>query len=131
MWQLLIPIIGNVFDKIFPDKTKADEAKARLIELQMNGELQQIMGQLDINKAEVASGNAYASSWRPTIGYICAVGLAYNFIIYPTLGWYAATYMPGFTPPPLLSDNLMELVMGMLGLAGLRTVEKIKIGGSA
>jgi hypothetical protein len=71
MWQLLIPIIGNVFDKIFPDKTKADEAKARLIELQMNGELQQIMGQLDINKAEAASGNAYASSWRPTIGYIC------------------------------------------------------------
>ena len=42
MWQLLIPILGNVFDKIFPDKTKADEAKARLIELQMNGELQQI-----------------------------------------------------------------------------------------
>ena len=37
--------------------------------------------------------------------------------------------MPGFTPPPLLSDNLMELVMGMLGLAGLRTMEKIKIGG--
>jgi cell division protein FtsI/penicillin-binding protein 2 len=115
--------------KIFPDKTKADEAKARLIELQMNGELQQIMGQLDINKAEAASGNAYASSWRPTIGYICAFGLAYNFIIYPTLGWYAATYMPGFVPPPLLSDNLMELVMGMLGLAGLRTMEKIKIGG--
>ena len=32
MWQLLIPLLGNVFDKIFPDKTKADEAKARLIE---------------------------------------------------------------------------------------------------
>lgn len=127
MWQLAIPIIGTLLDKIFPDKTKADEAKAKLLELQMTGELQQILGQLEINKAEASSGSAYAASWRPSIGYICAIGLFYNFIIYPMLTWYASMYHPGFTPPPLLSENLMELVIGMLGLAGLRTVEKVKL----
>lgn len=126
MWTMAIPVIGSLLDKIFPDKTKADEAKAKLLELQLNGELQQILGQLEINKAEASSGNAYAGSWRPTIGYICAAGLLYNFIIYPTLTWYAAGWMPGFTPPPLISDNLMELVLGMLGLAGMRSFEKFK-----
>ena len=124
MWQIAIPLISQVLDKIFPDTTKADEAKARLAELAMNGELQQVMGQLQINQAEAASGNKYASSWRPTIGYICAFGLAYNFVVYPVLIWYAAVYKPGFVPPPLVADNLMELVLGMLGLAGLRTWEK-------
>ena len=126
MWQLLIPAVSSILDKIFPDADKANEAKARLMELQVKGELDAVLGQLEINKAEASSGNWYAAGWRPTIGYICAFGLAYNFIIYPMAIWYAAAYMPEFTPPPLLSDNLMELVLGMLGLAGLRSYEKFK-----
>ena len=127
MWQLAIPLIGQVIDKLFPDKEKAAEAQRKLLEMQMSGELQQILGQQEINKAEAASGNAYASSWRPTIGYICAIGLAYNFIVYPALVWYATIYKPGFVPPPLVSDNILELVFGMLGMAGLRTYEKLKL----
>jgi hypothetical protein len=126
MWQLLIPAISGILDKIFPDADKANEAKARLMELQIKGELDGVLGQLEINKAEAQSGSAYAAGWRPTIGYICAFGLAYNFVIYPMATWYAARYMPGFQPPPLLADNLMELVFGMLGLAGLRSFEKTK-----
>lgn len=126
MWNLLIPAVASILDKLIPDADEASKAKARLIEMQVKGELDSIAGQLEINKAEASSGNAYASSWRPTVGYICCFGLAYNFIGYPLLTWYAARYMPGFQPPPLLSDNLMELVLGMLGIAGLRTVEKVK-----
>lgn len=129
MWQLAIPLITQVIDKLFPDKQKAAEAQQKLLEMQMNGELQQIVGQLEINKAEASSGSTYAASWRPTIGYICAVGLAYNFIVYPVLLWYAAMYKPGFVPPPLVSDSILELVFGMLGMAGLRTYEKIKLPG--
>lgn len=124
MWQLIVPAVTSIIDKLIPDAGEAAKAKARLLEMQIKGELDSVMAQLDINKAEAASGSVYASGWRPTIGYICAAGLAYNFIIYPFLIWYAARYMPGFNPPPLLSDNLMELVMGMLGLAGLRSFEK-------
>lgn len=126
MWQLLVPAVTSIIDKLIPDADEAAKAKSRLLEMQIKGELDSVLAQLEINKAEAASGSAYASGWRPTIGYICAAGLTYNFIIYPFLIWYAARYMPGFTPPPLLSDNLMELVMGMLGLASLRSFEKFK-----
>ncbi len=129
--QGIFNIVGRVFDAL--DPAKKAEAQLEVMRLQQAGEfkaleadMQLALGQLDINKAEAASGNSYASGWRPTIGYICALGLAYNFIVYPFLLWFAAVYKPGFQPPPLLSDNLMELVLGMLGLAGFRTYEKVK-----
>ena len=133
MWAALIPIISSVLDKIFPDPKTAAEAKVKVMEMAQRGELAALdadvklaMGQMDTNKAEADSGNVYASSWRPTIGYICAAGLAYNFIIHPLLLWGVAVGHVQIVPPPLVSDNLMELVMGMLGLAGLRTFEKVR-----
>jgi hypothetical protein len=133
MWQAFIPVIGSVLDKLFPDPNAAAEAKLKVMELAQRGELAALeadvklaTGQMEVNKAEAASGNAYASSWRPTIGYICAIGLAYNFIIHPLLLWAVAFGHIGITPPNLVSDNLMELVFGMLGLAGLRTFEKVR-----
>ena len=128
-----IPLINTILDKIFPNSDKANEAKVKVLELSQRGELADIdarlkimLAQADINKAEAASSNRYASSWRPTIGYICAVGIAYNFIIYPFLVWGAAIYAPYMEVPKLANDNLMELVVGMLGLAGFRTFEKVK-----
>lgn len=133
MWPALIPVISGVLDKIFPDPKAAAEAKVKVMEMAQRGELAALdadvklaMGQVEVNKAEAASGNAYASSWRPTIGYICAAGLGYNFLIYPMASWAVVVWGLPVTPPPLVSDNLMELVMGMLGLAGLRTFEKVR-----
>ena len=133
MWPTLIPIMGNLLDKIFPNAKDAADAKLKIMEMAQAGELAALdadlkmaQGQMDINKAEAASGNLYASSWRPTIGYICAVGLAYNFLGYPILAWIAAIWKPGMVIPPLFDNNLFELVLGMLGLAGFRTYEKVK-----
>lgn len=127
MWQLVIPIIGNVLDKIFPDKTKADEAKAKLIELQMNGELQQILGQLEINKAEAQSDNVFVSGWRPYIGWVCGTALAYQYLIRPIATWVCALFNVTLPPMPGLDDMLWQLMFGMLGMGGLRTIEKIKL----
>lgn len=128
-----IPLIGKIFDQVFPNAQAAADAKLKVMELAQRGELAALdadvklaTGQMEVNKAEAASGNAYASSWRPTIGYICAIGLGYNFIIHPLLLWAVAFGHISVTPPGLVSDNLMELVFGMLGLAGLRTFEKVK-----
>lgn len=133
MWQALIPVVGSVIDKIFPNAKDAADAKLKLMAMAQQGELAALdadvkvaLGQMDINKAEASSGNRYASSWRPTIGYICALGLLYNFIGYPLLTWLAAAFKPGLKVPPLLDSNLFELVLGMLGLAGFRTYEKVK-----
>lgn len=129
----LLPILGSVLDKVFPDANAAADAKLKVMEMAQKGELAALdadvklaMGQLEVNKAEAASGNKYASSWRPTIGYICAAGLGYNFLVYPMFCWGAALWFPEVTPPVLVTDSLMELVIGMLGLAGLRTFEKVR-----
>jgi hypothetical protein len=126
MLAALIPLLGGVLDKLFPDAQKNAEAKQRLLELQINGELQQLLGQLDINKEEAKSSSVFVAGWRPAVGWVCVSGLAYNFVVYPLLLWVSARWYPGFEPPPLMTDNLMELIGGMLGLGGLRTFEKIK-----
>jgi len=120
MWQLAIPIIGNILDKIFPDKTKADEAKAKLLELQMNGELQQILGQLEINKEEAKSTSMFVAGWRPGVGWTCGIALFYEFLIRPIATGF------GKPMPTIDVEALNTLLFALLGVAGLRTVEKVK-----
>ena len=113
MFPALIPLIGTVLDKIFPNAKDAAEAKLKLMEMAQKGELAVLdadakiaLGQIEVNKAEASSGNKYASSWRPTIGYICAIGLLYNFIGYPLLTWAAAIWGgPTFKVPALIDNN--------------------------
>lgn len=78
------------------------------------------LAQVELNKIGAAHRSVFVAGWRPFIGWICGFGLAYAFIINPTVQWYS-----GNTGPLLPVDIMMELVIGMLGLAGLRTVEKI------
>ena len=121
MWQTLIPVIGTVLDKIFPDTTKADEAKAKLMELSINGELQKITGQLEINKMEAQSSSIFVAGWSPAIGWVCAAALMFQYLARPLLvGFGVSPTLPG------LDDSLWELLFGMLGLGGLRTFEKVK-----
>ena len=128
MLQVLLPFLGTILDKIFPDAQKSAEAKQKLIEMQINGELQAMIGQLEINKAEAASGNAFAANWRPSVGYVCAAALAFSYLINPLLTWVAAFFPhAGIVPPAIgIDDHLWELMAGMLGLAGWRSLDKIK-----
>lgn len=133
MWQSLIPIISSVLERVLPDPGAAAEAKIRLLELAQQGELAKLTadtdlakGQIEINKAE-ADGTGYKANWRPTIGYVCAAALAYTYILNPLLLWAAAVSGSGITPPDIVIDeHLWELMMGMLGLAGWRAMDKVK-----
>jgi len=116
----------TLINKIFPDPTQASEAKLKLLELQQNGELAIMTAQTDINKQEAVNTSVFVSGWRPAIGWVCALALAYQYLVRP-LGGTIASVM-GMTIPPLpgLDDNLWQLMMGMLGMGGLRTFEKIQ-----
>jgi hypothetical protein len=118
--------LGNtLIQRIFPDPAQANAAKLELMKLQQTGELQQITGQLDINKTEAANPSMFVSGWRPSIGWICSSALAYQYLFRPIATWIAV--WSGHTLPPIpgLDDNLWQLLLGMLGLGGLRTFEKI------
>ena len=129
MWPtLLTSLLPDLLDKIFPDKTKADEAKLKLMELQQSGALAELkaqtelaQGQLAINQEEAKSPNPFVSGWRPAVGWVCVVALAYEFLARPVaigLGYEAF--------PDLPMGDLNTLLFGMLGLGALRPVEKVK-----
>lgn len=120
----LLDIGGKVIDRIWPDPTQAANAKFELFKLQQSGELAQIAGQLKINEVEAANSNVFVSGWRPFVGWVCGFGLVYSFIGQPLLAWGSLNW--NFAIPPVLDlGTLLTILGGMLGLGGLRTVEKI------
>lgn len=132
----IIDTVGKVADSLFT----SDEERAKL---QIEGlkaeteayraESERLGGQLEVNKEEARHAIVFVAGWRPAVGWVSVIALAYQFILYPLLvwgwngmqaaGWIAAN----LNPPPLLAvEALMVLITGMLGIAGARTWEKLK-----
>lgn len=133
MWTALIPLIGTIVEKVIPDPQAAADAKLRVMELAQKGELAVLdadlrlaLGQLEVNKVEAAT-DMFRGGWRPAVGWICVVGLAYQFVLQPVLPWLVALFGAQVPPLPAIdNETLMVLLTGMLGLGGLRTLERVK-----
>lgn len=128
MIAALIPVIGSVIDKIFPDKTEAEKAKLKMIEMAQAGEfkaidadLEMARNQTEINKVESGHMNIFVAGWRPFIGWVCGVAMVYQYLLRPLL-----IGIGGYSALPGLDSTLWEILAGMLGIAGLRTWEKVK-----
>ena len=132
IWTTLIPAITGILERVLPDPSAAADAKLKLLELAQKGELAQLdadmklaLGQMDVNKAEAQSGSLFIGGWRPSVGWVCVLGLAYQFLAAPLLGWVSA--INGLPAPPSLEmSDLLPMLAGMLGLGTMRTVEKVK-----
>lgn len=127
MIETIIGIGSKILDRVIPDKAERDRAQAELIKMQVSGELSQLAGQLEINKTEASHQSVFVAGWRPFIGWVCGVALAYQFILRPIISWLAPSMGYSIASMPGLDDNLWELMFGMLGLGGLRSYEKIKL----
>jgi hypothetical protein len=79
--------------------------------------------QTKINEIEAQHRTVFVAGWRPFIGWVCGIALAYNFVIRDLFIWLIN---PDIVPPALQMEHLMTVLLGMLGLGGLRTYEKIK-----
>ena len=123
--ELIVGPLFKVIDKIIPDPQAKAQMQLELIRLQQSGELAQMTGQMEINKVEAASPDLFRGGWRPFIGWICGVGLLYQFLLRPLLGWLS-NVQGWAVPPPLEMDTLLTLLLGMLGLGAYRTAEKVK-----
>ena len=122
----LLEIGGKVLDRVLPDPAQQAAAKLELMKLQQNGELTQIAGQMEINKVEAASSSIFVSGWRPAIGWICGAGFAVQFVIGPLAEWGSALAGHPVKFPQMDTGTMMPLLLGMLGLGGLRTAEKLQ-----
>jgi hypothetical protein len=79
--------------------------------------------QAEINKVEAQHRTIFVAGWRPFIGWVCGFALAYNFVLRDLLIWFVG---PEQVPPALQMEHLMTVLVGMLGLGGMRTFEKLK-----
>jgi hypothetical protein len=128
MGAFLIPVIGKVLDRVLPDKVANDAAKASLLQLQIQGELEEVLGQIKVDETEAASSSTFVAGWRPFIGWICGVSLATDFIVRPLVIWICNFFHHAADFPTLDMTELMPLVLGMLGLAGAHAWENVKTG---
>lgn len=126
MLQALIPLLGTVLDKVLPDPRAAAEAKLRMLELAQSGEMAQITGQLEVNKAEAQSLNVFVAGWRPFIGWTCGATVCFKYILAPIIVMAGQLSGHPIPLPEIDASELWPVLLGMLGLGGFRTLEKVK-----
>lgn len=115
---------GKLIDRLLPDKAANDAAKAALLSTEVQGEIQQILGQLEVDKTEAASNSIFVAGWRPFIGWVCGSALAYQYIVSPVGQWAAALFGHPVQAPSLDIGQLMTLLLSMLGMGVLRSYDK-------
>jgi hypothetical protein len=121
----LFEVGKTLIDRFLPDPEKKREAEMELVRMAADGELKQVIAQLEINAREAAHPSVWVAGWRPFFGWAGGVGFIYATMLQPLLSWVAA--VKGWPAPPALNIDLLWVVItGMLGIGGLRTFEKSK-----
>ena len=119
MLQALIGPVASLLDKFIPDadtKTKLAHEIAALAEKQAH---EIALAQIEVNKEE-AKGNWFQAGWRPACAWVCVAGFAVNFLISPLAEPF------GVVVPQADISTMMPVLLGMLGLAGARSFERVK-----
>lgn len=131
-----IPIIGDVIDavkdlasEVIVDKDKKNEINLKLQELSDKADErfhQELLGQIEVNKVEAAHPSIFVAGWRPAVGWICAVGLGWQFVLSPFSESIARWIGWSGTMPIVDTGSLMALILGMLGIGAQRSFDKTK-----
>lgn len=121
----LLSLGKDLIDKFIPDPAEKAKAEMEFVRMAADGDLKTVLAQLEINAKEAANPNLFVAGGRPFFLWIGGVGFGYAVILQPLLAWVAA--IKGWPIPPLPDvDLLWVVVSGLLGISGLRSVEKIK-----
>jgi len=127
MLEALIGPVTGLLDKFIEDKDQKAKLAHEIATMAERHAQERALAQIEVNKTEAASRNPFVAGWRPFIGWTCGIALAWHFVLAPFLMFIAAWV--GFDVPRLPvfdMDNLMTVLLGMLGLGGLRSFEKVK-----
>jgi hypothetical protein len=122
----LLPTITGVLDRVLPDQAAAAKAKLEMEARLLEAAVAQSSQQAEINKIEAGHHSIFVSGWRPYIGWVCGMAMAWTFLLAPMLSWLLSVTGVVAVVPPLQTEYLLELVLAMLGLGGLRSFEKMR-----
>jgi hypothetical protein len=113
----------SLIDRWMPDPQKKAEAEMELFKMAQAGDLQKVIGQLQVNMEEAKHQSMFVAGWRPFAGWVGGLGLLYAAVGHYVLAWLAALH--GWPVPPQVDTEILLYVLGgMLGLGTLRTYEK-------
>jgi hypothetical protein len=127
MLNALIGPVTGLLDKFVEDKDQKAKLAHDLATMAERHAHDLARGQMEINKQEAASRNVFVAGWRPFIGWVCGVAMAWHFVIAPFVMFFATWFGAEIPELPVFDmDSLMTVLLGMLGLGGLRTYEKSK-----
>ena len=130
--------IDGILSRFFPSKEKAQEFRAEMERelLKQEHEITKAAiavqaAQIDVNRAEASHASLFVAGWRPFIGWVCGGAFAWQFVGHPLVTYAINLYAvsSGVVLPPLPqldSEQLYPVLMGLLGLGGMRTFEKLK-----
>jgi len=124
--SLIAPVTG-LLDKFVEDKDQKNKLAHELATMADRHAQELAKGQLEINKAEASHRSIFVAGWRPFLGWILASAMGWHFIFAPVTIFVCAYLGVDIPELPVFDmDSLMTVLLGMLGLGGLRTAEKIK-----
>jgi hypothetical protein len=120
-------LIKTGLDKFFPDADLELKGKLEAAASEINNSYQLQLSQLEINKVEAGSTSIFVSGWRPAIGWVCGVSLLYAALVEP-IARFIATVLFTYTGlfPIINTELTLQILLGLLGLAGMRSFEKSK-----
>ena len=124
--SLIGPVTG-ILDKFIEDKDQKAQLAHEIATMSDTHAQQALLSQLEINKAEAASGSLFKGGWRPAVGWICAIAFGYHFVLQPLLVFVltaSGVDLPDL--PEFDMSTLLTVLGGMLGIGGLRSYEKTK-----
>ena len=126
----LVPALGTLVDRLIPDRAAAEKAKAEMEAALVKASNEAALAQVEVNKIEAGHSSVFVAGWRPFIGWVCGVALALYYVPMIIIGmalWIWACLEAGqLVPRPELGiAEIIGLVMAMLGMGGLRTLEKL------
>ena len=111
-------LAGTVISRIWPDKSEAEKQ-------QLAAAVSLVQGQIAINHVEASNPSVFVSGWRPAIGWICGAACAWNWVGLKIALFVAAYMGHQLVLQPADIGEMMPVLLGMLGLGGLRTYEKV------
>jgi hypothetical protein len=123
----ILNTVNTVLDRLLPDKAANAAAKAELLKMQLAGDIQAQLAQIDVDKAEAASQSVFVAGWRPFVGWGCGVAYFYAVMVQPCIQFIAVLCHSNFDLtrlPHIDSATTTSLLLALLGMGGLRTLDK-------
>jgi len=123
-WLALIDPISILLDKIVPDKDQRDKLAHEISTMAENHSHEIAKAQIEVNRQEAAHRSLFVAGWRPFTGWSCSFALTFNFLLLPTANMVLVFIESSVKIEPLDLSTMMPVLLGMLGLGGMRSYEK-------